>query len=120
MGYTPTGIDWGSIAGSIGSAIQTVAPVAQISASVLADPYLPETACEIKRLSKAQAGLNPGPRCAGTVTSSTAGIGLRYAVGPLRAYIFHRQYPYVIPALAALGLVGIYYLGYQSGKKSRS
>jgi hypothetical protein len=113
MSYQPVGID---IWGAIGSAIQKAAPVAEIGSAVLDDPFLPQTACEVKRLQKAQAGLNPGPRCATTVSSSTKGIGLRYAVGPLRTYVFHRQYPFVIPTVAVLGLAGIYYLGYMHGK----
>jgi len=98
---------------------QQLLPVAQISAKVLADPFLPETACEVTRLSKAQAGMNPGPSCARTVSSSSAGVGLRYVVSPLRVYVWHRQHPMVIPAAAIAGLALLFYAGYESGRSKR-
>lgn len=94
----------------------------QIGVAVLEDPYLPETACEVMRLSKAQAGENPGPRCAATSRADarkTTGVGLRYAVTPLRAYIWHRQNPWVIPAAVGAGLALIFYAGMLTGKRRK-
>lgn len=95
-------------------------PVVDIGSNVLGDPYLPAVACEVGRLSKASAGVHPGPRCAAPVAPKGAGVGLRYVINPLRVYVWHRQYPWAIPLIGAAALVGIYYAGYSSGKKKRS
>jgi hypothetical protein len=71
------------------------------------DPYLAETACQLRRLKNLNARLPPGPACGRTVLKSPAdlqkGLGLRYVVTPLRAAVFAKQNPWTIPvALAAV------------------
>lgn len=94
-------------------------PAIDIGTKILKDPYLPEMACELTRLSNLEAGKGPGPSCRRTVATPAQiaqGVGLRHAVGPLRLYIFHRQYPWVAP-LAVAGLLGLtFWLGYEVGK----
>lgn len=82
------------------------------------DPYLAEAACEIMRLSQLEQTGRPGARCRRTrPTSSRKGIGLREVVSPLRAWIWHRQHPYVVP-LAVMGLLGLtYYAGTQARRR---
>lgn len=96
-------------------------PTVNAVLQIVEDPYLPETACEIVRLSNLEAGKSAGPPCKRTdpaLASSKKGVGLRHAVGPLRAYITVRQEPWIGVA-AVVGIVGgIFYLGYHFGRTS--
>ena len=94
-------------------------PALQVGAKILQDPYLPETACEITRLSNLEAGRAAGaacPRTSATQAQIAKGVGLRHAVTPLRFYIFHRQHPWVVP-LAVAGVLGLtFWIGREVGK----
>ncbi len=94
--------------------------VLRAGAKILEDPYLPEVACEVMRLSDIEGGKPAGARCPPTrVTAKMKkGVGLRYAVKPLRALIFHKQNPWVVPVVLLGTLGAIFYLGYTMGKKS--
>jgi len=95
------------------------APVTDATVSALEiarDPYLREAACEVMRLRTLQATGRMGGPCPRTdpqYKTSTAGVGLRAVVGPLRLFQKHVQRPWLLPA-AAVGIVGLaYYLGTQ-------
>jgi hypothetical protein len=111
MPYTELGADWSKV----GTALEAAGKVA-------GDPYLKQVACEVLRVSKVEAGQDPGPPCPLTAPPGTVipgGVGLRHAVWPIKVYGFHKRYPYVIP-LAAVGVLGlIFYAGYATGKRRR-
>jgi hypothetical protein len=87
--------------------------------AVATDPYLNEVVCNVLRLEKIQAGTDPGAPCAKTRPGLRGGIGLSSAVGPLRAFVYHRQHPWIVPTAVA-GIVGLTFLaGYWAGKSRR-
>ena len=110
MSYTQTsGIDWNKVSGAL-----------EAGTKVLEDPHLQQLSCEIVRLSKANAGQNPGPPCARVVTTSRAGVGLGVAVLPVKALTYQAQHPWFLPAVG-VGVVGIFVLiGYALGTARKS
>jgi hypothetical protein len=109
--YSELGADWGKVTSALTAA-----------EGVAKDPYLQQVICEVLRVSKVEAGKDPGPPCLGPAPPGTVipgGVGLRHAVWPLKVYSFHKRYPFVIP-LAAAGLLGlIFYAGYATGKRRK-
>lgn len=87
--------------------------------AVLADPYLNEVVCNVLRLENIQAGVKPGPPCAKTRPGLRGGIGLSEAVGPLRAFVYHREHPWIVPTAIAVIIGGTFLAGYWSGKSRR-
>lgn len=86
---------------------------------IVRDPYLREAACEVMRLRTLQATGHLAVPCGRTdpkFRTSTAGVGLKNVVGPLRLFQRHVQRPWMLPlgAAAALGLA--YYLGTQRSR----
>lgn len=101
------------------SVAQAAKPAVAAAIQIVEDPYLPETACEIVRLSNIEAGDPPGGPCKRTdpaLASLKRGVGLRHAVGPLRAYIKVREDPWIGVAVATAVVGGIFYLGYHFGR----
>ena len=102
----------------MGATAPPVTSATQAALEIVRDPYLGEVACEVMRLHTLQASGQLGPPCARTdprQRTSTAGVGLRGIVGPLRLYQQHVQRPWLFPA-AAVGIVGLaYYLGTLNG-----
>lgn len=102
--------------------IQKAGTGAQAGKAILDDPYFPEVTCHLLRLRAITKGQNPGPRCPSTVTTPQMlrkGIGLQYAAKPLRAVVYTREKPWVVP-VAALALVGVPFLvGLKLGKGRR-
>ncbi len=85
----------------------------------MSDPYLTEVTCNILRLERIQAGQKPGVPCARTQAGLRGGIGLSEAVGPLRAFVYHREHPWIVPTAIA-GVIGFTFLsGYWAGKSRR-
>ena len=98
--------------------IAKVQPAFETGVAVVQDPYLPEMACEGKRLQNVKAGRQPGPNCPRTPrVAAGTGVGLRHAVGPLRLYVRHKQHPWVAPTAIAGVLLLMFGLGYAAGKK---
>lgn len=93
-----------------------------VALSVAADPYLGEVICEVNRMSSMEATGRPGPKCPRTRATRAQiakGVGLRHAATPLRIYVWHREYPWAIPA-GLMALVGVFgYIGYRKGRESR-
>jgi len=107
MSYVPIGQD---------SATTTAT---QAALQIAKDPYLKEAACEVFRLSSVDKYGRPGAACPRTPRGAAGGIGLRHAVGPLRLFIWHKQYPWAIP-LAGITILGMAYLaGIEDGRKRR-
>lgn len=108
----PLGADWGKVASLL-----------DVGKSILEDPYLPQVTCEVLRLGKIERGQLPGPPCRSTVGLSTAavkkGIGLRFAVTPLKVWSYQRQHPWLLPTVVA-GVLGLTFLvGYNVGKRRK-
>jgi hypothetical protein len=107
------GADWGKVASAL-----------EVGKNVLDDPYLPQFTCEVLRLAKVERGQAPGAPCRTTVGLSTAavkrGIGLRFAVTPLKIWIYQRQHPWLLPTVVA-GVLGLTFLvGYKAGKRRKA
>lgn len=132
MSYTrpqALGISWADLQSGIQKGIEylpaaldaaKMAPDAVAAAKGLAeDPYLGEVICQVRRMKNVEARLPAGPSCPHTmVTAANArkGVGLRYAVTPLRAAVFARQNPWVVPVAVAVILGLPFALGYSFGK----
>lgn len=102
------------------STIESVAVAALAAKEIVADPYLPEVACQLIQMSRAEKGLPPGPRCARTRVTpyqKRKGVGLRHAVRPLRIAVWARRNPPLAMGVA-IGMVGlVYYLGFADGRR---
>ncbi|MFQ5937468.1 MAG: hypothetical protein ACE5LB_13780 [Acidiferrobacterales bacterium] len=97
----------------------TISEAIELGAKAVQDPHLPEFACEVKRLSNIDRGKpagGPCPRVTATPAQIAQGIGMRHVTGPLRLYIYHRQYPWVFPLAVAALFGATYYMGYLTGK----
>lgn len=105
----------GSLGDDLASTITTVTEVANDAAG---DPYLNEMLCHVKQLGQISKG-QPVSDCIKTPLGMPGGIGLKYAVVPMRAFVFAQQYPIAYVAIAAV-LIGLPVLvGYQMGKRSK-
>lgn len=86
------------------------------ASSVASDPYLSEVVCQMTALKQIEAG-GAVTQCAPTADNLPGGIGLRNAVGPLRAYVYAQQNKWVYP-VAVLALFGLpMWVGYELGRK---
>jgi len=86
------------------------------------DPALIEFSCELIRLSDLIEGDKPDPPCKRrvyTAADKKRGVGLAYALPPLRAVIQARQNPGLAVAIG-VGVVGtLVYAGYLLGRRRR-
>jgi hypothetical protein len=82
---------------------------------IASDPYLPEVVCRLAQLKQIESG-GAVATCTDTADNLPGGVGLRNAVGPLRAYVYAQQNKWVYPvALAAI--IGLpMWIGYELGK----
>lgn len=107
MSYLPTGD------------LSTVADVARVSLDVVQDPFLPEVTCLVMRMAALEQGRKP-PTCPKTALSTRLsqgrGIGLRYAVIPLRVTVKVRENPVLTPVVATGVVAGLFLLGYAIGR----
>lgn len=90
-------------------------PTLGVAAKVATDPYFPELTCHLIRLSNVSDGLAPGV-CARTRPGLRGGIGLEDAILPVRAFVAHKQRPWLLPAIAVVLLGGTFAIGYLAGK----
>lgn len=99
----------------MGDLAQTIATAADVAT----DPYLPEVICRIQQLKQIDHG-EPVMTCAETPEGvQMAGVGLRNAMVPLRAYVYAQQNTWVYP-LAILAVLGLpLWLGYELGRSSK-
>jgi hypothetical protein len=120
------GIDASDVAAMIKMAPTLLSKGSQalkLAQRALKDPHLQEVLCEANRVALVLDRKNPGARCRRTGKVSKAqlqqGIGLKGALLPARAFIFHRRNPWVLPA-AIGGTVGLVFLmGYFVGKVNK-
>lgn len=98
----------------------TFSDIVSVTKSISGDPYLPEFACQLKRLSNLESGKPPGNPCRPTPRRAVrSGIGLRYAVKPLKLLVYQKQHPWFAP-LIAMSTVGlVFMLGYTAGKGTK-
>ncbi len=97
-----------------------IGDTASAAMKVAVDPYLPEVTCHVLRLAALEEGRDPGLRCLRTRTTVTnKGVGLRYAVVPIRMAVNMYEHPYRAAAVAGGVLLGIFALGYLTGRRSR-
>lgn len=102
--------------------LSTLTSAAGAVVDVANDPHLPEVICEVQRLSLLEQGKPlPAPCTKIPLKAGTGkGIGLRYAVVPLRLAVKVREKPWIVAAVA-LGIgASIFTLGYTSGRRSKS
>ena len=97
-----------------------VLDAATAALKVAQDPFLPEVVCSVLRLSALEEGRNPGPRCAKVNAAPGRGIGLRYAVVPIRLAVKAREQPVLAVAVVGGVLFGLVAFGYALGKNRRS
>jgi hypothetical protein len=97
-------------------ALGSLESVLASAGAVASDPYLPEIVCQMQQLQQIEAG-GAVIECVPTAPDLPGGIGLRKAVGPMRAYVYAEQNKWVYP-LAVLALFGLPMLvGYEIGRK---
>ncbi len=85
--------------------LETAGPALEAAIQLLEDPYLPEVTCNVLRLSKVEQGKPVGAPCPVGPRGQRKGIGLRYAIKPLRAAVWVRINPLLATALG-LSVVG--------------
>jgi hypothetical protein len=83
------------------------------------DPHLPEVVCHVTRLAKIEQGTDPGPPCPKIPTNQAPGrgVGLRYAVVPVRVLVNVREHPIMAIASTAGILLGLVAFGYALGRR---
>lgn len=89
----------------------TASDVAQSIINVGSDPCLATVAQQLNDLHLLESSGDNGP------TQASAGIGLCYAVTPLKFLVWARQNPWVFLAFAGSVVGGIGYVGYRVGKR---
>ena len=98
--------------------LNTLTNALSATSLVLEDPALPEV---VSILRKFHALEQAKPATPGAPKPATVpGIGLKRAVGPLRALLWIRQNPWSLPAGAFALLAIPALLGYAAGRRSRS
>lgn len=102
--------------------VEAVLDASKAALMVADDPHLSEVVCHVYRLAKIEQGKDPGPDCPRipTNTAPGRGIGLRYAVVPVRATVKLREHPYMSIAAAGGILLGLVAFGYALGLRSKS
>lgn len=99
-------------------AMGDLASVLSTAADVASDPYLPEVVCRIQQLKNIDRG-EAVAVCAESPDGVSGGVGLRNAMGPLRAYVYAQQNKWVYP-LAVAAILGIpMWIGYEIGRTSK-
>ncbi len=85
------------------------------------DPHLKEVVCQVLRLNALERGVKAPPPCAQIpeTASPGKGIGLRYAVKPLRMFVTTREKPYLIPLVVGGTALGVLLLGFFLGRGSK-
>ena len=99
--------------------VGTLLDVGKAAFQVADDPHLPELVCHVFRLSKMEQGQNPGPPCQ-TISVKYMpgkGVGLRYAVVPVRALVKVRERPILSMVVAGSVLLGLVAFGYGLGRR---
>lgn len=97
--------------GDISSVIGTALDVAS-------DPYLSEVVCHVAQLKNIDHG-EPVGICTQVPDGAPGGVGLRNAIGPLRAYVYAQQNKWVYPVALAVAIGLPMWIGYELGKGPR-
>jgi hypothetical protein len=123
LGQGTLGLDAGDIASLLSAApalLKAGQAGAAVATRITADPHLQEALCEGLRVLNVLDNKPAGKPCRRTGPVSQArmarGVGLKSALTPTRAFIFHRENPWALP-VAIGGTVGLVFLaGYFIGK----
>lgn len=99
-----------------GDVASTLKSVATIGVSVVQDPALPEVTGLLLKL-VALEGKSKGQTTGGGTTVTGKGIGLRYAVRPLKVVVRVREQPWLVPVVGGGLIALIFGLGYATGKR---
>lgn len=104
--------------GSLGDVLSDIQTAVSAASNVASDPYLTEMLCHVQQLSQLGRG-QPATPCISTPLNVPGGVGLKYAVVPMRAFVYARQHPWAW--LVAAGLVfGVpMMIGYELGRTKR-
>ncbi len=89
-----------------------VSDIAQSLVNVATDPCLFEVATQLNELHELESDDGPS-----TPVQAQLGIGLCYAVKPLKAIVWARKNPWIFGLLAVGSVGGLFALGYKHGKK---
>jgi hypothetical protein len=103
-------------------ALGGVLDVASAAQAIVTDPCLSPVAQLVLRLHAAEQPKPPAPRPGvppPPPPPPVKGVGLCYAVKPLRALVWVRERPWVAPVGLAVVLGGIFLAGVATGKRSR-
>lgn len=100
--------------------IQGLLDAGKAAFAVADDPHLPEMVCHVFRLAKMEEGKDPGPPCPATSIKYLPGkgVGLRYAIVPVRAVVKIRERPYLSAAAVGGIMLGIFALGFAFGRRA--
>ncbi len=82
------------------------------------DPHLKEVVCHVLRLNALERGVKLPATCTKIPEAAGPGkgIGLRYAVGPLRMFVATREKPYLLPLVVGGTALGVFLLGFFAGR----
>lgn len=101
--------------GSVDEIINSLVGATGSALDIASDPYLAEVICRIAQLKQIEAGGTPAV-CPETADNLPGGVGLRNAIGPLRAYVYAQQNKWVYP-LAIAAIIGLpMWIGYELGR----
>ena len=99
----------------LGDVGTTIAGIFSGAVNTAEDPYLPEVVCRFQQLTAIN-NHQAVPACNNTPDGLPGGVGLKDIVGPLRAYVYAKQNPWVFPA-AIVAIFGVpFLLGYNVGR----
>lgn len=104
---------------NLGASLDTIGDAVQAASQIVEDPFLPEIACHVLRLSRIAAGEDAGRPCPATVVTpgrQNKGVGLSAVSAPLRAFTWMRANPLVAMAIGGAVVGGVFWLGYRHGR----
>lgn len=94
-------------------AVQMGISAAKTAKHVLADPALPELLLTLEEIYAVESATPSKPGVVGTTVKKN--IGLKHVVPPLRAYLYARRNPWVVPAV----VIGAFAIPFLLGRASR-
>lgn len=104
-------------------ALGGIMDVARAASAIVEDPCLAPVTTLVLRLHAAEQPKAPRPATPGAPRPAppppAKGVGLCYAVTPLKALVWVRERPWVIPLGASAILGGLFLAGFATGRRTR-